>query len=70
VHGTFTELSLRASGQKITTAFSSRYPYHRRAPGGMFLIGVVGSSNLALGSAPERRLLMKTLFDCRASGAV
>jgi len=46
VHGTFTELSLRASGQNITTAFSSRYPYHRRAPGGMFLIGVVGSSNL------------------------
>jgi hypothetical protein len=61
-------LSLRESGQKITTASSARYPRHRGAPGGMLLIGVVGSSNLDARSATDRRLVMQKQFDYRASG--
>jgi hypothetical protein len=34
----------------------------------MFLIPVVGSSNLDARSATERRLVMQKLFDYRASG--
>jgi hypothetical protein len=63
-----TEFSLRESGQKITTASSSELPPPPTRTRWMFLIGVMGSSNLDARSATDRRRVMQKLFDYRASG--